>query len=604
MAGGERDAVADALAAGGGTESEQASARSGVRAPIAVGWRLRAWRERLPNLTPWLAWLGLVLVFELPAFALRGRFRPCGEALLLATAVVIAARWPRARRGLLWAGVPCGGLLWVYRVDRVVFQRAFGDDPLLYDQLFMLRHLFVLFGDVWNLWVAAALVGVIAALVALGFAVRALARRAARLAAPERWRSSSRALLVIWGVALLASVTPLDAEGHRGVRWITLALARNIERSVGTYERVERDIRRSPYRRYAKLPLSRRPDIYLVMVESYGRVMTEHPQMRASWLAACLLMEQSLTAAGWTAVSAFSEAPVLGGRSWLAEASVLMGARVRYEAVFRQLVEQVERVPTLHSLLRDQGYHRVLLAPADRVRPGVEEVDYYRYDRSVRFDDLGYRGPHVGWGIVPDQYSLGFFARHVLPQLPKPRFVDIHLVTSHAPWKELPLLVDDFEQLNRASGDPFTERDANRVHTRLERYLHGDRFMYMGKLEGDIAARYRHAILYELAVLERHLLALGDDALVILLGDHQPPFISDETDSFDTPIHVLARDPALLAELSEQGFTPGLRLLPGQPAAVRHQGLFSLLARSLARSAGLPKKKWPKYRPDGVRLGD
>jgi hypothetical protein len=67
---------------------------------------------------------------------------------------------------------------------------------------------------------------------------------------------------------------------------------------------------------------------------------------------------------------------------------------------------------------------------------------------------------------------------------------------------------------------------------------------------------------------------------------------------------VLARDPELLRELSAQGFVPGLRLQPGQPAALRHEGLFSLLARSLARCSGLPEERWPKYRDRGARLGD
>ena len=563
--------------------------------------RLPGW----PRLAPWLAWLALAILLELPALGLRGAFRPSGETLVIVSSLLLAARLRRGRRAALALCAALGMLSWLYRIDRVVFQQAFGDDPLLYDQLFMLRHLLVLFGDVWNGWVAASLVAAAAGLCALALAVRALGRAALRLTAPERWRASARALAWLWGICLIASFVPLDAKANRhAVRWITPALVRNVGRSIGTYERVERDLSRSPYRRYRKLTFSRKPDIYLVMVESYGRVMIEHSRMRAAWLAQSAQMERSLTAAGWSAVSAFSRAPVLGGRSWLAEASVLMGARVRYEAVFHQLVAQIKRVPTLHSLLRAQGYRRVLLAPADRVRPGVEEVNYYGYDRSVRFDDLQYRGPHVGWGIVPDQYSLGYFAKHVLPELPRPRFIDFHMVSSHAPWRELPVLVEDFETLNHAAGPAFAERDATPVHTRLERYLHGERFTYMGYLRDETALHYRDAILYDLAVLERHLVQLPDDALVILLGDHQPPFVSTETESFDTPIHVLARDPELLRELSEEGFTPVLRLLPGQPAAVRHQGLLSLIARTLARCSGLPREQWPKYRPNGAPLGD
>jgi hypothetical protein len=283
---------------------------------------------------------------------------------------------------------------------------------------------------------------------------------------------------------------------------------------------------------------------------------------------------------------------------------VMMGARVRYEAVFRQLIAQIDRVPNLPGLLRAQGYSRTLLAPADRVRPGVEEANYYHYDHAVRLDDLHYRGPRVGWGIVPDQYSLGYFNAQVLPKLPKPRFVDFHMVSSHAPWHALPVLVDDYAALNLASGAKFVEHDVDNIHKRLERYLHGERFAYMGDLQADLARRYRDTILYDLAVLERFLQQLPDDALVILLGDHQPPFISEETSSFDTPLHVLARDPRLLEELQAHGFTPGLRLEPGARAVMRHEGIFSLLARTLARSSDLQEPLWPTYVRKGVRLGD
>ena len=114
--------------------------------------------------------------------------------------------------------------------------------------------------------------------------------------------------------------------------------------------------------------------------------------------------------------SAFSKAPVMGGRSWLAEGSLIMGMHVGYEALFRQVVDQIDRVPNLVSFLKRQGYRTVLLAPADRVRPGVEAVNYYHYDQTLGFDDLHYRGPPRGWGLVPDQYSLGYVDEHVLAQ--------------------------------------------------------------------------------------------------------------------------------------------------------------------------------------------
>jgi hypothetical protein len=557
------------------------------------------------GLGPWLALLGLALILELPARGVHEPVRPTGEVLLLLTVFLLATRLPRFRSVALWVVALAGGLLWLYRADRLGFRLAFHDEPLLYDQLFMARHLFVLLGDVWSLWLGGGLLAAALLLWGGGWLVRRLARSAAALASPERGRNTLRVLGALWLVALIASaLPPAAAAKRRWVRWLTPALISNVQRSIETYHAVDHDVASSPYRAYAQLRLTHKPDIYLVMIESYGRVMVENPMMRAPWAVQVTRMQRTLEAAGWHMASAFSRAPVMGGRSWLAEGSVLMGARVRYEAVFRQLIAQIGRVPNLHGFLHAQGYHRTLLAPADRVRPGVEEANYYDYDRCVRYEDLHYTGPRMGWGIVPDQYSLAYFSEHVLPQLPQPRVIDYHMVTSHAPWRALPELVDDYRTLNRGKGKRFEEHDVDNVHKRLERYLREERFAYMGDLKYDLAARYRDTILYDLAVLERHFSTVSDDAVVIMLGDHQPPFISSETEGFDTPIHVLARDPNVLAELQAQGFTPGLRLQRGASAAVWHQGLFSLLVRALARSSGLPEAQWPAYVRKGVRLGD
>jgi hypothetical protein len=56
-----------------------------------------------------------------------------------------------------------------------------------------------------------------------------------------------------------------------------------------------------------------------------------------------------------------------------------------------------------------------------------------------------------------------------------------------------------------------------------------------------------------------------DGTLVIILGDHQPPaFVSGDTQSHTVPIHILAKDPDLLAPFIAQGYTSGA--FPAQQA--------------------------------------
>jgi hypothetical protein len=68
---------------------------------------------------------------------------------------------------------------------------------------------------------------------------------------------------------------------------------------------------------------------------------------------------------------------------------------------------------------------------------------------------------------------------------------------------------------------------------------------------------------------------VADGALVIILGDHQPPaFISGEKQPWTVPIYVLSKDTELLAPFAELGYQPGA--IPEQ--APPYRGMESFLA--------------------------
>ena len=73
--------------------------------------------------------------------------------------------------------------------------------------------------------------------------------------------------------------------------------------------------------------------------------------------------------------------------------------------------------------------------------------------------------------------------------------------------------------------------------------------------------QYGKSIAYELTTLESFALTYADERTVmIVLGDHQPMgFISGEDASRDVPMHIIARDPAVLARLDDWRFTAGMK---------------------------------------------
>jgi hypothetical protein len=557
---------------------------------------LRSWTK---GLLAWLALPLLFLLFELPGMLLPLPWHPSAELPLILALWLWAPRIaPRWRRLVYIVLSSVAAVLFLARVDRVVFVRFMGQEPLLYDQLFMLRHLFVLASDLWSVTTAAVVLGTAVGILFCAWSTRALLR-VARTHFASRPALVPRAALALCALGALGSSPPVGNAPT--FRFITPLLLDNLRESHRIYVSVQRQLGRSPYRDYRTLVLRRKPDVYLIFVESYGRVMAENRWLRPGYARRIQALQSAVSGAGWHAASAYTRAPIMGGRSWLAEGSVLTGLPLAYEAVFRQVISQVDRVPNLVSFLRGQGYSTLLLAPSDRKRTAVEEVNYYHYQKCVRFDDLGYRGPAIGWGIVPDQYSLFHTQENVLSVTPRPRYFEFHMVSSHAPWTELPQMVPDFHELGRGSGTD-AETVKGELPRRMRRYVHWERrFAYLGELRAEMAGAYGQAITYELDVLERFLLGLHDDALVIVLGDHQPPFLAAETENFDTPLHVFARDPTLLDELRESGFVDGLWLGDTRSTAVRHEGLFSLLVRALVRSRGQGPP--PPYLPRGADLG-
>jgi hypothetical protein len=103
--------------------------------------------------------------------------------------------------------------------------------------------------------------------------------------------------------------------------------------------------------------------------------------------------------------------------------------------------------------------------------------------------------------------------------------------------------------------------------------------MRMGQLDASLRAGYQATVSYDLRLIARYLATRERDALVIVLGDHQPPVLARADQSFDTPIHVLSRAPARLAQL--RGFTPGLWLAPDAAPALHHAELWPRLVDAL-----------------------
>jgi hypothetical protein len=242
-------------------------------------------------------------------------------------------------------------------------------------------------------------------------------------------------------------------------------------------------------------------------------------------------------------------------------------------------------LPTLPGAFDERGYSTLLVKPADRERPGVALDNSFRFEHTVFADDLDYVGPVIGWGQIPDQYTLGFVHERVIPEIDPPVFGFFHLATSHMPWPGSPKLEPHWEDWNFAAGSKrpvFVQRTTeSELAMRLSRFKRRTREATERPPQPGQPGRYVDTVLFDLqAIAETHLGGPGRPTLIVIYGDHQPPIVADGTDA-DVPIHLVASDPELLQAFLDQGFMAGLRPT-GDDHRVAHEDLFPMLIRGLA----------------------
>jgi hypothetical protein len=284
-------------------------------------------------------------------------------------------------------------------------------------------------------------------------------------------------------------------------------------------------------------------DVLVFFVESYGRSSLEDPPYAATVVPALRRLERTLAGHGLSAASGWLESPTLGGQSWLAHATLLSGLRIDNQLRYGLLLSG-DRA-TLVDDFNAAGYRTVLVAPA--INRPWPEVAFYGFDRTYFSWDMGYAGPAFSWVTMPDQYTLQVLDRTERRADAAPLLAVAALISSHAPWTPIPEVVEDWS----AIGD-------GRIFAALPGRGGPPEVVWRDR-EG-IRRQYSLSIAYVIGVLESYFARPNvRETLAILVGDHQPgPIISGRDASRDVPIHVIGRDPDLLAPFREWGFVEGI----------------------------------------------
>ena len=295
-------------------------------------------------------------------------------------------------------------------------------------------------------------------------------------------------------------------------------------------------------------------DVVLVFVESYGRSAIEDPRYSSLIRPRLQSVEQQLDAAGFASATTWSRSPTVGGLSWLAHGTFLSGLWVDSQARYDRLM--ISKRPSLNRLFHWAGWKTTAVMPA--ISMDWPEADYFGYDQVLAAKDLEYKGKPFNWVTMPDQYTLSAFdklARRPANRQGQPVMAEIALISSHAPWTPVPTLIDWNDV---GDGTAFNDQATS-----------GDTPSVVWSDHDRVRKQYIETIDYSLQTLGDYVARFGDDAVFIILGDHQPASIITGPDaSRAVPLHIISRDKKLIAKFTHDGFSPGMTPaadLPEQP---------------------------------------
>jgi len=474
----------------------------------------------------------------------------------------IATRWIALEAVLLTAllvVLPAGRLPWLRPLLTVVvlvavlaglgdaaIHLAFGRSLNLYLDLPLLRSVFHLLEGNLGTWLAWG--AFLAALLLLGLVGWVLDRA---LCAGQR-QATGAAAVPLAALLLVASTALLAAQWHHQ-RWLPVARAPAMdtlrfqgEQLVETH-RAHRDfsarMAAAPTRANALPGLAGR-DVLLVFVESYGESSVFDPRFAGVTVPRLDEMAERLAGAGLSVATGMLEAPIRGGQSWLAHASTLGGLEIDNSLWYRLMLASDR--PTLVDDFRATGHRTLTVMPA--ITLAWPEGEAYGFDEIHAAADIDYAGPPFNWVTMPDQFTLHHFERRIRAPAEAPLFAQIALISSHAPWTPILPVVDDWEAIG--DGSLFQQWEgAGLPPDELWQDLDRVREHYARSVDYSLAVSARWAADY-----------LGDEALLILLGDHQaaPLIIGDEA-GFGVPVHVISGDASLLAPFLARGFVAGMR---------------------------------------------
>lgn len=388
--------------------------------------------------------------------------------------------------------------------------------------------------------------------------------RLMRVAAGNR-RWSLRVVVALGAVGLLCSVSGAQLLSHTSIASTSSAAflvdeVRTVQADIHDDAVFAKQISHDPYRNTPSNQLLtglRGKNVLLVFVESYGQVTVQGSSFSPTVDALLNRGTKQLRSAGFSARSAFLNAPGFGGISWLAHSTLQSGVWANSQRRYNELVGSSRF--NLTEAFNRAGWRTINFAPADD-RGWPEGTSYYHYQKLYDRRNVGYRGPTFTYAPMPDQYMFSALQRLELSKAHRrPVFAEVDTVSSHMPWNRIP------EQI------PWNKVGNGSIYNRIP-MIHETGAFWSNPTR--VKAAYAKSIEYSLNVLISYVRHYANkNTVLVVVGDEQPlPIVSGNTVSHNVPISIIARDPSVLKRIGGWGWQSGL--LPSPNAKVWRMSAF------------------------------
>ncbi|WP_223427891.1 sulfatase-like hydrolase/transferase [Tateyamaria pelophila] len=288
-------------------------------------------------------------------------------------------------------------------------------------------------------------------------------------------------------------------------------------------------------------------DVILIYIESYGRTSIDNPLYAPTHIPTLRAAETAIADAGLAMRSGWLGSPTAGGQSWLAHGAVSSGLWTTDQGRYAAMLTSGRR--TLFHLAAEAGFRTAAVMPAITIP--WPESSLMGFETILESADMAYDGTDFGWVTMPDQYTLAAFPDLIGPD-PRRDFVQIALISSHAPWTPITQIV------------PWEKATEGAIYHEMA--IAGPTPREVWKNHDTVRDFYRRSIDYALQAVTGFAARQGqEEPLILILGDHPPAGFVSQIEGADVPAHLIG-PPDVLARIDRWGWSAGMIPDPDVPS--------------------------------------